>query len=61
MYIDSELIRGIALLIIFLMALVVVFGTIIIMVLSTIQRHLSKFLRLYMDYVGSKNIINHRR
>jgi hypothetical protein len=49
MYIDSDLIRGIALLIILLMILVSVFGTIIILDLNSILRKVSKFLRLYMD------------
>lgn len=48
MYIDSDLIRGIALLIIFLMALVSVFGIIIILTLSSILRVVTKMLKIYM-------------
>jgi hypothetical protein len=54
MYIDSDLIRGIALLIILLMALVGIFGTIIVVTLGTIQRYVLKILKLYMDKYQSK-------
>ena len=48
MYIDSDLIRGIALLIVLLMVLVSVFGTIIILTLNSILKVVTKMLKIYM-------------
>jgi hypothetical protein len=52
MYIGSEIITGIAILIACLMVLIVIFGVIIISLLAGIKLSLNKFLKMYTAFHG---------